>query len=71
MAPNMNFGHFWISDGVEVKPLANETIDYAEETLKQEYCVVTDSGLCYATYDDWIRKNFGCQFLCYTKLFFP
>ena len=24
-----------------------------------EYCIVTDSGLCYATYDDWIRKNFG------------
>lgn len=55
----MNFGHFWISDGVEVKPLANKTIDCAEEALKQEYCVVTDSGLCYATYDDWIRKNFG------------
>ena len=27
--------------------------------MNSEYCIVTDSGLCYATYDDWIRKNFG------------
>ena len=27
--------------------------------MNEEYCIVTDSGLCYATYDDWIRKNFG------------
>lgn len=27
--------------------------------MNGEYCIVTDSGLCYATYDDWIRKNFG------------
>lgn len=27
--------------------------------MNSKYCIVTDSGLCYATYDDWIRKNFG------------
>lgn len=27
--------------------------------MNSEYCIVTDSGLCYATYDEWIRKNFG------------
>ena len=24
-----------------------------------DYCIVTDRGLCYTTYDEWIRKNFG------------
>ena len=27
--------------------------------MNSEYCIVTDSGLCYTTYDEWIRKNFG------------
>lgn len=27
--------------------------------MNSEYCIVTDSGLCYTTYDNWIRKNFG------------
>lgn len=27
--------------------------------MNEKYCIVIDSGLCYATYDDWIRKNFG------------
>lgn len=24
-----------------------------------EYCIVTNRGFCYTTYDKWIRKNFG------------
>ena len=24
-----------------------------------KYCIVVDTGLCYATYDDWIRNHFG------------
>lgn len=58
MAPNMNFGHFWISDGVETKPLGGIE-EYKPDTVETQYCIVTDSGLCYTTYDDWIRKNFG------------
>ena len=27
--------------------------------MNEKYCIVIDSGLCYTTYDDWIRKNFG------------
>ena len=26
--------------------------------MNSEYCIVTDSGLCYATYDQWIRNHF-------------
>ena len=26
--------------------------------MTSEYCIVTDSGLCYATYDQWIRNHF-------------
>lgn len=33
--------------------------DVFKDLYRTEYCIVTDSGLCYATYDDWIRKNFG------------
>lgn len=27
--------------------------------MNSEYCIVIDSGLCYATYDQWIRNHFG------------
>lgn len=27
--------------------------------MNSEYCIVIDSGLCYATYDDWIRNHFS------------
>lgn len=26
--------------------------------MNSEYCIVVDSGLCYATYDQWIRNHF-------------
>ena len=57
MGPNMNFGHFWISDGVETKPLGGIE-EYKPDTVETQYCIVTDSGLCYATYDQWIRNHF-------------
>lgn len=57
MGPNMNFGHFWISDGVETKPLGGIE-EYKPDTVETRYCIVTDSGLCYATYDQWIRNHF-------------
>ena len=53
----MNFGHFWISDGVETKPLGGIE-EYKPDTVETQYCIVTDSGLCYATYDQWIRNHF-------------
>lgn len=53
----MNFGHFWISDGVEAKPLGGVE-EFKPDIAKTQYCIVTDSGLCYATYDQWIRNHF-------------
>lgn len=46
----------------ETKPLttARSMVDeLTQQLLQTEYCIVIDSGLCYTTYDDWIRKNFG------------
>ena len=46
----------------ETKPLttARSMVDeLTQQLLQTEYCIVIDNGLCYATYDDWIRKNFG------------
>ena len=54
----MNFGHFWISDGVETKPLGGVE-EFKTDTVETQYCIVTDSGLCYTTYDQWIRTHFG------------
>ena len=53
----MNFGHFWISDGVETKPLGGVE-EFKPNTVETEYCIVTDSGLVYTSYDTWVRKNF-------------
>ena len=53
----MNFGHFWISDGVETKPLGGVE-EFKPDAVETQYCIVTDSGLCYATYDQWIRNHF-------------
>ena len=57
----MNFGHFWISDGVEMKPLetARSMVDeLTQQLLQTEYCVVTDTGLTYTSYETWIKRNF-------------
>ena len=54
----MNLGHFWISDGVETKPLSGVK-EFKQDAVETQYCIVTDSGLCYATYDEWIRNHFG------------
>lgn len=61
MGPNMDFGHFWISDGVETKPLetARSMVDELTQRLLQtEYCVVVDEWLAYSSYDDWIDNHF-------------
>lgn len=53
----MDFRQFWISDGVEKKPLGGVE-EFKTDAVETQYCVVSDSGLCYPMYDEWINRNF-------------
>lgn len=62
----MDFRQYWISDGVETKPLGGVE-EFKPDAVKTEYCVVTDSGLHYPMYDEWITRNFYAykdNFIC-------
>lgn len=66
MAPsNMSDYTFGFScDGVTMKPLqtarsmVEELTQQYLEQARQEYCIVTDRGLCYSMYEEWLVKNF-------------
>lgn len=57
MAPNDQNCVFSISaDGITVKPF--DKCESLPEMEIPEYCTVTDSGLVYSMYEEWIERNF-------------
>lgn len=59
MMSGNGWGELFIQDTIikETKPLG-VVEELTAKILEPKYCVVTDSGLSYPAYDDWIMHNF-------------
>lgn len=59
MMSGNSWGELFIQDPItkETKPLG-VVEELTAEILEPKYCVVTDDGLSYSMYDDWIMHNF-------------